>query len=258
MDTKVISDVVATLTERVITPEHSHMMKPWEMVFGGLVLPLMAELDESIKDDPQYAELTTRYDRKAIEEFFAEKVVEKVKVEKVVERQIVEKIVGGAGMTRMPTLHGTVKKGGKFRRLKDTVGKVSRKVNDIPPEGRDAINLWWNTNQKLMDGGDCQPIADEINKFSGIAPLSAAQVSGWISWLCRLALKTEDDRADYMQRAMKLGKFTVVPWFTPQLIIEVANNKIKQAEDRRLAAEAKAKMKAERDAALATTPVATV
>jgi hypothetical protein len=251
MDAKVISEIVAALTERVATVEHSHMLKPWEMVFGGLVLPMLAEADESVKADPRYAELTAKYDRAAIEAFFAEKIVEKVKVERVVEKEVVTKIVGGAGMTRMPTLHQTVEEGGKFRRLKDKVAKIARKVNDIPPDGRDAINQWWNTNQRLTDSGDCQPIADFINRNNpSIQPLSAAQVSGWLSWLCRLALKTEADRTDYIQKSVQRGKFSVVPWFRPNFITEIANNKAKQAEDRRIAAEAKAKMKKEKEDAL--------
>jgi len=256
MDVKDLSDMVALLTERTVTPEYLHMLKPWEMVLGGLVLPLMAEMDDTLKSDPQYAELTARYDPAAVGAFFAEKIVEKVRVEKVVEQQIVEKIVNAGTPNRTPTLHGTVKTGDKFRRLKDNVDKKKRKVVDIPPEGRDAINLWWNSNQKLCDMGDCQPIADQINKASAVT-LSAAQVSGWLSWLCRLALKTEADRADYFQRAFRLGKFTVIPQFGTRFVQEIANNKIKQAEDRRIAAEAKARMKAEREAALKTQVVIT-
>lgn len=261
MDTKLLTEVIAAVSAKTLTPEHSHMLKPWEMVFGGLVLPMLAESDPSITNDPKFVELTERYTREKIEEFFRvrevirEKVVEKQV--KVTEIKVVEKPVGGGANVRMPTLHQTVEAGGKFRRLKDVVNKVSRKENDIPPDGRDAINKWWNANQKLMDGGDCQPIADFINKNNpNIKPLSAAQVSGWVSWLCRLALKTSADRADYLDIAMnKLHKFSVVPEFTPRFVDEIANNKTIKAEDRKIAAEAKAKMEAEAEATLKGVPV---
>jgi len=246
MDAKILTEVIAAITERTISTEHSHMLKPWEMVFGGLVLPMLADLDESVKSDPNFLEMQARYSKEEVEKFFTPKTVDKIKVEKIETIKVIEKIVGGAGMTRMPTLHQTVEVGGKFRRLKTTVAKVARKVNDIPPEGRDAINKWWNANQRLTTSGDCQPIADEINSWGICSMLSAAQVSGWLSWLCRLALKTSTDRNDYLRRAVHIHrKFNVVPVFTDSLCNDIANNKLVKAEDRRLAAVAKARMKAE-------------
>lgn len=252
MDSKVITEVIAALSERVLTPEHSHMLKPWEMVFGGLVLPLLAELDSAVREDPKYPTLTDRYSREAVEKFFAVREVTKEKViEKTVEIEKV-KVVKVSGGDRAPTLHTTVEAGGKFRRLKDKVAKVSRKRIDIPPLGLDAINTWWNNNQKLADDGDCQVIADAITSNArtitgqpGLHPISAAQVSGWLSWLCRLALKDPADREDYIRKAIRRGKFSVAPEFTAKFINEIANNKEKQAKDRAIAEAAKKRMAAE-------------
>lgn len=252
MDAKTLTEVIAALTEKTVTVEHSHMIKPWEMILGGLVLPVLADIDDTVRNDPHYAEMVARYSKEEVEKFFAPKVEvqERVKVQTVETVKVIEKIVGGAGMTRMPTLHPTEYVGGKFRRLKDKVAKVAKKINDIPPEGRDAINSWWNNNQRLTTSGDCQPIADEINSWGTCQTLSAAQVSGWLSWLCRLALKTSEDRYDYVCKALSTGKFSVEPLFTVGLVKMVADNKLKQAEDRALAAAAKAKMKADAEAAL--------
>jgi len=260
MDSKLLTDVIAFITEKVATVERSHMLKPWEMVFGGLVLPLLAEMDESIKDDPQYAEVVARYGKDEVEKFFAPKTetVEKVRVERVETVKVIEKIIGGAGMTRMPTLHATVKDGGKFRRLKETVAKASNKKNDIPPSGLDAINIWWNRNQKLTAAGDCQPVADEINGWNVCLPLSAAQVSGWFSWLCQLATKMEPDRNSYIVKALGRGKFTVVPVFSYRFREEIANNRLAKKQDREVAARARKQMEAEKSAALAGGTVVTV
>jgi len=258
MDTKVIAEVVAALSARTLTTEQSHMLKPWEMVFGGLVLPLLAELDESVKKDPKYDELIARYSKESIEKFFkvreVEKIVEKqVEVEKIVmvevevEKQvekIVEKYVK-VGSERAPTLHETVEAGGKFRRLKTTVAKVSRKKIDLPCGALDSINMWWNANQKLADDGTCQMLAEVINKQSNGTPVSAAQVAGWVSWLCKLALKNDADRDDSIAKARKSGKFRIAPSFTPALIKVIDENKVKQAENRDIALAAKKKMEAE-------------
>jgi hypothetical protein len=181
-----------------------------------------------------------------------------VEVEKIVEKPVetvkVVTVKVGGGTDRAPTLHETVEEGGKFRRLKGKVAKVARKENDIPPEGRDAIHVWWNANQKLADNGDCQPIADAINKVSGIKPLSAAQVAGWMSWLCVLALKVKADQTDYIKRAIGFGKFTIAPEFSDRFVVRISNNKAKQAADRALALKAKNKMAAEVSARLEAIP----
>jgi hypothetical protein len=53
MDAKILAEVVTAVSAKTLTPEHAHMLKPWEMVFGGLVLPMLAEMDESIKASPK-------------------------------------------------------------------------------------------------------------------------------------------------------------------------------------------------------------
>lgn len=246
MDQKVIEQVVAEITNRVITVEHAHMLRPWQMVLGGLILPALAEADPSFAEDAHYAELMARYDKEAVEKVFAAEAVKEV-VERVVEVPVVKYVeVPGATAARKPTLHQTVKSAGKFRRLKATVAKVSRKRNDIPPEGRDLINKWWNTHQRLVKPGEeCQAIADEINALNACKPLSASQVSGWLSWLCRLALKSQADLDNYIARALKVGKFTVIPKFDSQLQMEIANNKQRIAEERERATKAKRQMAAE-------------
>jgi len=250
MDGKQWEDFVSEVTARAAKPEHAHMIKPWEMVFGGLILPIIAEVDEAVKAHPKFAELMEKYSKENVSKFFESHEIEKVKelvkiVEKpVVETKIVEKIIT-VDTARKPMLHDTVEVNGKFRRLKDTVNKIARKKNDIPPAGRDAINEWWNKEQRLTKDGDCQPIADEINKWGQCQPLSAAQVSGWISWLCRLALKSNEQRGAYVIAAMKRGKFSVAPHFTPKFIDEIAKNKELQANDEAHALAAKLTMKAQ-------------
>jgi hypothetical protein len=250
MDAKVIEQVVAMITDKAVTVEHAHMVKPWEMVLGGLIFPILVGEDPSANSNGQYEALMARYSKEEVEKVFstpeAREVVKTVEVEKVKYVEVPVDTDGTLAVGRKPTLHGTVKSNGKFRRLKGAVAKVRRKKNDIPSEGRDLINIWWNTNQRLVQpGAECKALADEINRRSGIAPLSPSQVSGWISWLCRLALKTQHDFDDYISRALKIGKFTVIPKFSDALIDKIANNKARIAEERRLAREAKRRMAAE-------------
>jgi len=240
MDSKVINEVVAAITERAITVESAHMLGPWKMVLGGLVLPMLAEADPAVASDPRCAEQMSEYSKDKVLEFFKG---HKIVVEKPVVK-VVEKVVGGVA-ARKPTLHATVAALGKFRRLRTVVNAVSRKKNDIPPKGRDAINKWWNLNQKLVDAGDCQPIADEINSWGECQPLSAKQIGGWFAWLDTLGQRLEDYRNGYIERALKRGKFSVAPVYSLRLINDIRTHQGNVKVDRTAAKKVKRAMEAE-------------
>jgi len=254
MDSKLITEVVAALSQKTLTVEHAHMLKPWEMVLGGLVLPMLAEEDPSVKGTPVYAALTTRYSKEAVEQMFSlhevEKIVER-EVEKIVTVEV--PVAGAPGQTivvsgRTPTLHSTVKEEGKFRRLKKTINKVARKKHGLNSNARDAMNTWWNQNQRLTNTGDCKPVVDTINAVSGTC-LSPSQFGGWISLLTRMV--TDDLKAGTSKRSSRIasmkkrGFFTVEPMFSDRLVNEITDNYDAQRREDDIRAQTKAQMKAE-------------
>jgi hypothetical protein len=261
MDPKMLTQMVAFLSQKAITPELAHMLRPWEMVLGGLVLPVLSELDPKVKESPKFEALMKKYDREAVEAFFTEKVVEKI-VPTVVEKikevpTVVEKLVPVDG-GRTPTLHEPMEAGGKFRRLKGSVNKIARKKHGLTPAARDAINRWWNANQKLTDPGDCQPVVDEINRTNSLA-LSPSQVGGWVSLLCRFVTKMGDDqRATQLASMARRALFTVVPQYSDHLLAEIRANHAAQLQDKAVRKVAKAKMAAEVQRNLGTAPQPTV
>ena len=240
MDSKVINEVVAAITERAITVESAHMLGPWKMVLGGLVLPMLAEADPAVASDPRCAEQMSEYSKDKVLEFFKG---HKIVVEKPVVK-VVEKVVGGVA-ARKPTLHATVAALGKFRRLRTVVNAVSRKKNDIPPKGRDAINKWWNLNQKLVPAGECQPIADEINGWNECQPLSAKQVGGWFAWLCTLGQKGYTHREGLIQSAIDRHSYSVRPVYSATLVNLLLAHQAHIKADRTAAKKAKRAMEAE-------------
>jgi len=260
MDTKLIQEVVAALSKASLTPEHAHMLKPWEMVFGGLLLPVMAESDPKVKEDKRYAKLTAKYSKEKVEAFFAVREVEvKVEVpgpEKVVEVEVIKEVAGQTVVVnggRTPTLHSPVKMEGKFRRLKDKVAKVARKKHSLTKEARDAMNIWWNGNQRLTDTGDCQPVVDAINAKHG-TDLSPSQFGGWISLLTRFVTKySKAERIIRLASMEKRGFFTVMPEYTDAFTVAIMDNWEAERREEDIRAKAKKQMRDEAGGATAST-----
>jgi hypothetical protein len=225
--------VVAPL---VLTPEHAHMKKVWEMVVGGLILPEMVKEDPTVLEaDRSFKKLLDDHSKKKIEEFLHPKPVEltkEVKVEVPVTR---EKIV------KIPEIHekivrisgGPANNGGKYRRLKEKVSKVSRYERELTCSDRDKIISRWNKEQRLVPKDDaiCAQIVKEINAFSGLEPLAALQVAGYFSYLCRLGRCTVAIREARIDRAVKRGDLTVRPQYSEELIKKIIENwKVQRAD----------------------------
>jgi hypothetical protein len=153
-----------------------------------------------------------------------------------------------------PVIHNEALEGvpvaGKFRRLKDSgVAKVSRFERDLCPSDRDTIIRWWNANQRLIPKDDpvCVTLANEINTQPGL-PLSALQVAGYFSYLCRLGQMKGSQRAACIARGMRRGKFSTTIAYSRPLLDAIVQNWEREREDERLRAQAHAQLRAARAA----------
>jgi hypothetical protein len=126
--------------------------------------------------------------------------------------------------------------GGKFRRLKDHVAKVTRFERELTCSDRDAIIGAWNSFQHLVPDNSplCVDITDAINASTVGKPLSPLQVAGYFSYLCRLGLWQETARDTRVNRSIKRGSFTVRPEYSRDLINEIYENWKREREDERL------------------------
>ena len=192
---------IAVVTINEIVKSYPHMAKPWEMIFGGLILPFMADIDKSVQEKPQYKALLEEYAEDKIKKYFSAPVA---------------------------------KGGGKYRRLKGKVNKLSRMERGLNMVDRDEVIRWWNKHQTLVPKEDpiCVKIADDLNKSQpGINPLAPLQVGGYFSYLCRMGLVTEKVRKERFNRAQRKGYISILPEYTPEILKAVQGNYNAQREE---------------------------
>jgi hypothetical protein len=135
--------------------------------------------------------------------------------------------------------------GGKFRRLKDNgVAKLKRFERELCGSDRDLIIRWWNQNQRLVPKGD--PICADL--AGGMTTISAMQVAGYLSYLCRLGQWTEIARQERLSRNLGRGAFSVMPVYSRALLDAIAANWERERQDEALRAQAHAELRAARAA----------
>jgi hypothetical protein len=135
--------------------------------------------------------------------------------------------------------------GGKFRRLKDNgVAKLKRFERELCGSDRDLIIRWWNQNQRLVPKGD--PICADL--AGGMTTISAMQVAGYLSYLCRLGQWTEIARQERLSRNLERGAFSVMPVYSRALLDAIAANWERERQDEALRAQAHAELRAARAA----------
>lgn len=193
---------VSTILEKLtVGGEFSHMKVHVQSILGGMILPELTKKGVIDADDPDVVNLLGEYTK--------EKIEEKLSPAPILVREVVKE----RKICR--------------RDKKNGVDKVKRFERDLEPSDRDVIIRWWNANQRLIPKDDpiCVMLTDQINALNPKEkPLSAMQISGYLSSLCRLALRTEHDRVNVINRNVRRHKYTVRPVFSPNLLRLVEEN----------------------------------
>ena len=240
------------ITKLILSQEHMHMKEPWEMVLGGLIIPEMVKHQPDVLDKfPEFIDLLKQHSPEKVREFFTPKTVEnEVVVEKEVIKEVVKKEIVTVNSNGKPLpKHTPNADGGKHRRLKAGVNKTKKFEREISCSDRDHVLKWWNQNQHLVPKDDpiCVRLAEEINlNNTGIdKPIAPAQLSDYVSWLCRLAKGPQKDRDGYTSNAIGGGFITIAPVFSAELMQEVVDNYNQQQEEKRIRDKAHQDMRAE-------------
>jgi hypothetical protein len=186
---KDIDKVTAVLEKLVLQGRFAHMQGTVNKLMSGVLLPTLIEQGEVDPNDPDVIELMNSC-----------KDTEVVRV--IRERPV-------------------------YRRLKDGLNKVSRKTRELSTEGRDILIRWWNVNQRLIPKEDqaCVTLTAQVNALRPSAePLSALQIAGYFSHLCRMGLRTEDERVARLSASLNRGAHTIMPVYTQALLDAIYAN----------------------------------
>jgi len=201
-----INKVTEILGKLVLQGKFVHMKMTVQSILGGLLLPHLVDKGAVPADDPSVMELIAKYSREEVKKLLNPDPIP-VEVEKIVETIIHDRPV--------------------FRRIKSSVNKEKRIQRKLDPAGRDILIRWWNVNQRLIPNDDpvCVTLTDQVNSINpNDKPLSPMQIAGYFSHLCRMGLRTEIERTDNLNRAIKRGFHSVMPEYTQPLIEAIKEN----------------------------------
>jgi hypothetical protein len=194
-------DIVSKILGRlVIQGQNAHMKVPVQAIMGGLLLPTLVKNGGVDKSAPEVAGLLEEYSKKNIKQMLSP---DPITVTEVVHERPV------------------------FRRIKTDVHKEKRIKRELDPAGRDILIRWWNVNQRLIPDNDpvCVTLTAQVNsRHPNEEPLSSMQIAGYFSHLCRMGLRTEEDREDRFMRSMKRGAHKVMPKYTQELLGAIKEN----------------------------------
>lgn len=198
---KDLEKVSAVLEKLTLQGEFSHMKVPVQTILGGMLIPELAKKGVIDDTDPNVVTLLSEYSK--------EKIEQKLSPAPILVREVVKE----RKICR--------------RDKKNGVNKEKRFERDLEPSDRDVIIRWWNANQRLIPKDDpiCADLTEQINVLKPKdKPLSAMQISGYLSALCRLALRTEAEQLNVINRNIRRHKYTVRPIFSPALMKLVHEN----------------------------------
>lgn len=204
---------------------YPHMVELWRMMLGGYVLPELAKSEPDILTNEGYRDLVKMYDKDAITKFFArETTVVEVPVERIVEVPvIVEKttVLSGEKVTH--------------RRIRTDVAKVSRKVRGLTPNERDIVISVFNEKQDLIDKTSAvfKTLVDRFNEgHAEDDQISASQLGGYWSSLCRWADQTPEYRLKWIRKSIEKGVYNIEPIYTPEFVEKIKTHyKLSREED---------------------------
>lgn len=214
-----IHEAVFTIAGIVTRPENmteeriviKHL---FEALLGSVILPEMAKLDPSAIEDENLKKILEDYTLEKVKEMMSpkEKIIE---VPREVIKTVTKEVFTGERE--------------KFRRLKGSVVKESRKKRELIPVERKYLIDHWNRTQHRIGRDDaiCVELAKHINEVISpdvTADISPLQIGGFFSHLSRMALSTESRREAWWQGAVKKGNIdpsiTDKPQFSPELVRE--------------------------------------
>lgn len=211
---KIISETSETLSGLILQKKYAHMREPVQIVLGGLLLPILADLGELDTDDPNVSFFLEKYSRDNIKKILNPDPIQ-IPVEVPIEIIIKERP--------------------RFRRLREDVCKIKRKKRPLSPIARNTLIKWWNDNQKLVPSDDpiCVILTERVNKLEKTQyPISNMQISGYFSLLCRMGLETEIDRMLFFRDKISKGYHTLMPKYTPELIELIKENWLRMKKEK--------------------------
>lgn len=212
-----------------VTPEivktYPHMIDLWRAMLGGYVLPEIAKSEpEMVAGNEKFEALIKEFSKDKIKKMFSKveikEVIKKAEVPKIVERTVVvssgEKVV--------------------HRRLKSEVHKIKRKKRQLQPHERDMIISVFNDRQDMLDKTSevCKNLIDAVNdKRDPEDHISAPQLAGYWSSLCRWGLQPKAKRDEWIKKSLKkkTPTFSVAPWYSDSFVAKIRENYRKRKEE---------------------------
>ena len=203
---KDIDEVTEILGRLVLSAKFSHMKVHVQAIMGGVMLPKLIDLGEVDPEDPDVKTLVEAYSKSEVKKLLNP---DPIAVEVPIE---IEKIIHERPV---------------YRRIKNGVNKEKRIQRGLDPAGRDILIRWWNVNQRLIPKDDpvCVTLTDQVNSLNpNNEPLSPMQISGYMSHLCRMGLRTAEEREDRLRSSLSRGDHTVMPKYTQELLDAIREN----------------------------------
>jgi hypothetical protein len=217
-----------------IKENYSHMIPLWRAVLGGYILPEMARQDpESVEGNKAFEALIAEFSPSRIEEMLEP-------------GEITKRIPVAMDVPEFETKTVYVKEGEKVlrRRNRATINKVRRKKHDLYSYERDMVIKLLNDRQDILTKEDeiFKRLVDAVNsKRDPEEHISASQLAGYWSSLCRMARSSKERREAWAKRNIKKGVFSIVPEFTEDFINRILSNASARKKEASERAEDKAK-----------------
>jgi hypothetical protein len=203
---KELETVTEVLRKLSVQAKYSHMRVATQAIMGGVLLPQLVELGQVDGDDPEVQRLLDNFSKKNVKELLNPDPIT-VEIDKIIDRVVYERPI--------------------YRRIKSGVNKQILKERKLDTQSRDVIIRWWNVNQRLVAKDDpvTVTLTAQINAlYSDDIPLAPMQLPGYFSHLCRMGLKTEDDRERIFEASMDRGDHTIMPIYSQQILDDILEN----------------------------------
>ena len=207
-----------------LVKDYPHMLEIWKAMLGGYVLPEMAKSEPgSVAGNEAFEAMIAEYTPENIEKLFSPKAEEKI-VEKTVEvPTIVEKTV-------------IVREGEKVthRRIKGEIEKERRKNRPLNAFERDLVIKVFNERQDMLDNTSevFKTLVTSINMAREAGEeVSAPQLAGYWSSLCRWADSTKTKRNAWVKRSLTKGIYSIEPVYSDSFIAKIKENYAKKKEE---------------------------
>lgn len=232
MDIQKLHEMAFEVTPEILTPGsgYEHLGEFWKTILGGFVLPRMAELDpSSVAGNTVFKDLVEQYTKEKVEAMFSPRTIE---IEKIVEVEVIKEVEVRTYIDKPVLLNPG--ENVVHRRLKDHIQKLRRKKRELTCSERDIVIKVFNDTQDMIPSTSevFKNIVDEINaKCSPEDHVSAPQMAGYWSSLCRWADSTRVSREEWIERSLKRGVYSISPLYTDEFIAKIKENYAAKREE---------------------------